>query len=221
MGTKKIIRLTEQDLTSILKKILGSTGVDLSQLSDIKKNYNSASKGKVDFSQLNLNNPQEFNAYREICQRYINTRSANLLNITGEMMAEAAKTSLNQTGKYVPPELALAQLATEGGFSSNPKARPIRTKNPFNIGNVDSGKNIQHGNVQSGIQSYYNLISKKYLTGNKTAEDLLHNFVNIEGNRYASGYNYETSVKQIANDVKKISEPIYASISTKKGSDIA
>lgn len=170
---------------------------------------------------LDLNNPTEFNAYSQIVQKFINTRSHNLLNITGDMLANGAKKAQQQHGVYVPPEIALAQLALEGGFVKDPNARPIRTKNPFNVGNVDSGKNVQHGNVQSGIDTYYSLMARNYLGNGKTVDDLLSNFVNKNGYRYASAKGYETNLKSIVNKVKTISEPIYASIESKKNANLA
>ena len=197
MGKKYVVRLTEQELADLIAKqlldpkgdnvlgnfikgVLGGKGPsssDNTKTSDSKGPSISGSDGT--FTNLDLNTSEGYDAYVKIADKFISSRSSNLLGIRGSMLADAAKNTYNQYKKYVPAELALAQLAIEGGFSNDPKARPIRTKNPFNVGNVDSGKNIFHSSVQDGIQTYYNLIAKDYLTGDKTPSDLLNNFVNI------------------------------------------
>jgi hypothetical protein len=161
---------------------------------------------------LDLNDPKEFETYRKIAQDYISTRSSNLLGITGSMMATAAKNAFNKHGNYVPPELALSQLAQEGGFSPDPNARPIRTKNPFNVGNVDSGSNVFKTSVMGGIQTYYDLIASKYLIPGRQMEDLLTNFVNTSGNRYASDTEYEKKLQSIISRIQPISQKFYAEI---------
>jgi len=235
MGKKIKVRLTEQELIDLItKQVTGQDSMDIlkSILSGGDKNTTKIDKTSTTttnpilnsggkFTQLNLNTPEGLNAYSDIADKFIQGRSSNLLNINGDMLANAAKNSFNKFKAYVPPELALAQLSAEGGFSSNPKARPIRTKNPFNVGNVDTGKNIQHGSVQSGIQSYYDLIAKKYLSGGKNASDLINNFVNDKGQRYASSKGYEDTVKKISSQVNQISQPIYASLVDKSKSGLA
>ena len=237
MGKKLKVRLTEQELVNFLSQaLLGNDSLSkglnpLSAITDLLKIDNSsetksgdssvASKSAGDFPFLDLNTSEGYNAYKEIADKFIQSRPSNLLGVSGGMLADAAKNTLNQNKKYVPAELALAQMAAEGGFSSNANARPIRTKNPFNVGNVDTGKNVYHSSVQNGIQSYYDLIAKNYLSGNKTASDLLKNFVNSSGQRYATGKEYENLVSKLASQAKSMSEPIYASLAKKKGSDIA
>ena len=237
MGKKFTVRLTEQELADLITKhlmdpkganVLGNfiKGIlgdktqtsDTSSTSDSKGPSISGNDGT--FTTLDLNTTEGYNAYKKIADKFIDSRSANLLGITGSMLADAAKNTFNQYKKYVPAELALAQLAIEGGFSSDPKSRPIRTKNPFNVGNVDSGKNVFHSSVQSGIQTYYNLIAKDYLTGSKTPSDLLSNFVNKNGQRYATAA-YEGPVRQLAQKAKQMAEPVYASLNKKSTSDIA
>jgi hypothetical protein len=226
MGKKIKVRLTEQELIDLItKQITGQDSMDI--LKDIlSKGENKTSDTPIisdggDFTKLDLNTSEGFNAYKNISNKFIQGKSSNLLNINGDMLANAAKNSFNKFKGYVPPELALAQLSAEGGFSNNPKARPIRTKNPFNVGNTDSGKNIQHGSVQNGIQSYYDLISKKYLSGGKTASDLVNNFVNDKGQRYASSKGYEDTVKKISSQVNQMAQPIYASLVDKSKSGLA
>lgn len=232
MGKKIKVRLTEQELIDLItKQITGQDSMDIlkNMLSGgsktISKNDGTSTTNPIlssgdKFTQLNLNTTEGLNAYSNIADKFIQGRSSNLLNINGDMLANAAKNSFNKFKGYVPPELALAQLSAEGGFSSNPKARPIRTKNPFNVGNTDSGKNIQHGSVQNGIQAYYDLISKKYLSGGKDASDLVNNFVNDKGQRYASSKGYEDTVKKISSQVNQMAQPIYASLVDKSKSGL-
>ena len=230
MGKKIKVRLTEQELIDLItKQITGQDSMDI--LKDIlskgeNKTINKTSDTPIisdegDFTKLDLNTSEGFNAYKNISDKFIQGKSSNLLNINGDMLANAAKNSFNKFKGYVPPELALAQLSAEGGFSNNPNARPIRTKNPFNVGNVDTGKNVQHGSVQGGIQSYYDLISKKYLSGGKVASDLVNNFVNDKGQRYASSKGYEDTVKKISSQVNQMAQPIYASLIDKSKSGLA
>ena len=228
MGKKYVVRLTEQELSDLIAKQI------LSKSDELIKGWLKGSKGSEsqstndstgtkspnatggEFPTLDLNKSEDYKAYKDIADKFISTRSSNLLGINGSMLADAAKNAQNKFGNYVPAELALAQLAQEGGFSSNSKSRPIRTKNPFNVGNVDSGKNVQHGSVQSGIQAYYDLMAKNYLGNGKTASDLLNNFVNKSGNRYASAKNYEDTVSKIANQINSMGQPLYASLGKTK-----
>jgi hypothetical protein len=223
MGKKYKIRLTEQEFIDLLTKQVTGKGTSdiiqdyIKQLTGTDSSKTASSDSPIissnsDFTQLDLNTTEGYKAYENIVDKFINTRSSNLLNINGRMLADAAKNAFNKHKSYVPPELALAQLAAEGGFSNNPNSRPIRTKNPFNVGNVDSGKNVSHSSVQSGIQSYYDLMAKNYLSGGKNPSDLIDNFVNTKGQRYASSRDYENMVKKISSQVNQMSQPIYASL---------
>lgn len=157
------------------------------------------------FVEYDLSTPNGVAGYAQICQAFINSRNPNA-GITGNMMALSAKKTFESTGKYVPPELALAQLATEGGLSTNPNAIPIKTNNPYNVGNWDNGKRTPFPNKQTGIDKYYSVIAKNYLTNNRSAEDILQNFTNTQGNRYASAENYEQLLNKIVNQINTMKQ---------------
>ena len=198
--------ITPEMVDSMVSKLelKGVTEEELQKLIDEVK-----SGGSADFTDLDLMTDEGYSKYSEICDKFIKTRQPNLLEITGEMMAGSAKRAFEKYHKYVPPELALAQLATEGGIgNSDPNSRPIRTKNPFNVGNTDDGSNIDMGAVQEGINTYYNLIARRYLGKGKSAKDLVQDFVNHDGNHYATAGTYEKLVNQIAKQANRIAQTV-------------
>ena len=157
------------------------------------------------FTPLDLKTPEGFKAYADISQKWINKQNPSS-PIKGEMLANGAKAALDSHGSYIPPQLALAQLTMEGGLSKDPKVKPIRTKNPFNVGNVDSGAVVNHSNWQSGINAYFKTMAKSYIvpSQNKTAPGLLKKFVNVNNQRYASAPDYEKKITSTIENINKI-----------------
>lgn len=172
------------------------------------------SGGGDEFTDIDLLSQDGFDMYTQICQKYIDKVNPNA-GITGEMLSTGAKMTMENYHKYIPPELVLGQLTLEGGLSKNPKSKPIRTNNPFNVGNVDSGAVRKFPTKQDGINQYFNLIARRYLTKGKSAKDLTLNFVNSNNNRYASSSNYEATLGQIISQINSISRPLMASLNTK------
>ena len=169
--------------------------------------------GGAGFTDLNLDKDEGYKAYSQICQKFIDSKQPNPLGITGDMLATAAKRAFDRYKNFVPAELALSQLALEGGIGNGDvNSRPIRTKNPFNVGNVDSGANVYDSNVQMGINAYYDLIAKDYIGKGKTAKDLLTNFVNKNNERYAAEGNYEENLNRLAGQANRIAQPIAANV---------
>jgi hypothetical protein len=208
--SETMVKATPEMLNKLIE-LLKQKGVKSEEL----KQYIDSVKtgGGAAFTDLDLTTEEGFKAYAEICQKFINIKKPNPLGITGEMMAMGAKRAFERYQRFVPAELALAQMAAEGGIGNgNMNSRPIRTRNPFNVGNVDNGSNVSHDNVQSGIDTYYNLIAKDYIGKGKTANDLVTNFVNKNNQRYASSTNYENVLSSLAGQANRLAQPVVASI---------
>jgi hypothetical protein len=165
--------------------------------------------GSKNFTELDLSTNDGIRKYAQICDEFISGYK-NPLGITGDMLASGAAKAFKIFGRYVPPELALSQLLLEGGINADPSSRPVRTKNPFNVGNTDSGANVNYDSVQNSIDVYYKLIASKYIGNGKSVQSLLSNFVNKSGNRYASSLNYENHLARIIPKVNKISQRVMA-----------
>ena len=56
--------------------------------------------GGTNFVDLDLNTDVGYQKYKDICQNFINSQKSNLLNITGKMLADAAKETYKNHKKY-------------------------------------------------------------------------------------------------------------------------
>ena len=99
---------------------------------------------------------------------------------------------------------ALAQGEIESHFGTTGLA--FRTNSVWNVGAFDgySSDDIKHkyNNPNDSVDPYLNLLSSNYLVA-KTVEDLLENFVDIDGNRYATDPHYETKLKSKVGYIKE------------------
>ena len=99
----------------------------------------------------------------------------------------------------------LAQGELESHFAT--KGIGGKFNNVFNVGIYDNlthseiSKNYKYDYPNQSIRPYLELLTKFYLV-NKTEEDLLNDFVNNQGNRYASDVNYEKKLKEKIGYIK-------------------
>lgn len=150
---------------------------------------------------LRFNLDGNFQDYAQKAQAFLDKKAPGT-DISGVDLAGAAQAAYQKTGKLVPVELALAQLQIEGYLAKGNKAnKPQRTKNPFNVGNTDNGSVVNHNSAASGINAYYDLMTTQYLK-NKTPEELLVNFTNSKGNRYATDKTYEKKLRDTIGSMK-------------------
>lgn len=98
-------------------------------------------------------------------------------------------------------KFVLAQGELESHFGT--KGLGAKTNSVWNVGAFDSlsyseihEKHI-FSNPNASIEKYLELITTNYLYGNKTEINLLSNFVDKNGRRYASVPSYETSLSHI------------------------
>lgn len=116
--------------------------------------------------------------------------------ISGEILVNCAKRVYDSTNIIVPLELVLAQAQLESGMG---KAKNSVYKNNF-FGIMNGGNLKRFKTVEDGVEGYYILISTKYLRC-KSIDELLRNFINCSGKRYASG-TYESNIKRQYHIIK-------------------
>ena len=133
-----------------------------------------------------------FNDYAIKAQAYLNRDTFRGTPITGQMLADAAKEAYQQTGRIVPLDLALSQAQFESSMGRTGRSP---STNPYNVGEFDEGTKQTFKDTASGVKAYYKLMANDYLK-DRTAEQLMNNFVNYRGDRYASNKLYEKKLRE-------------------------
>lgn len=141
-----------------------------------------------------------WDTYSSMAQNYLNRPIFKGTPLNGQMFADEARQTYRQTGVYVPPSLALAQAQYETHMGK-------RTRSPnniFNIGETDGGGHKAYDAPEDSVADYYQLMANRYYAGGqKTTGDLLNNFVDVNGNRYASNPNYENQISGQMNFINR------------------
>jgi hypothetical protein len=149
---------------------------------------------KVNFKKLTN---AKFKDYAKKAELYITNRFPNS-PIKGEYLSDCAQEVYDSLGILIPVEFVLAQAQFESKMGLEGRAP---TTNPFNVGEYDAYTAMRFESTIDGVRAYYFLMAKDYLVG-KTVDDLLINFVNKRGLRYASNRSYEKVLKQQYEYVK-------------------
>ena len=112
--------------------------------------------------------------------------------ITAQEIFNAAQEVYSKNGIFVPCELVIAQGVLETSLGRSGVG--IRNNNVFSI--KGNGSYKVYKSTKHGLIDYYHKISESYLK-NKTINQLLNNFRNINGYRYASSKKYEIDIKRL------------------------
>lgn len=140
---------------------------------------------------------------RELHMSYQGVKS-DLVDVTQHYIDSVAPNSglralilVENCEKYgIPVTFALAQGEVESHFGTTGLA--YRTNSVWNVGAFDNYglEDISHkfSNPNDSVVPYLELLIQNYLPS-KTVEDLLENFIDINGNRYATDKYYESKLK--------------------------
>ncbi len=111
----------------------------------------------------------------------------------------------------VEPLLCIAQGVVESHFGCNPSAsRSRKTRNIFNVGNVDDGSNKYFPDYASGLERYFQLMDREYRwpedkDGHVRMSTMAkRDFYRPRGGRYATAPNYTGQVQWAYNKANEI-----------------
>lgn len=140
-----------------------------------------------------------FSDYQKRGELYLNRKQYSNSPIKPDILTHCARNAYEEYGIILPVELALTQAQIESSMGVEGRSPEV---NPYNIGETDKGTTQYFSNTVDGVQAYYNTMCTKYLNC-RTTEELLLNFVNCDGNRYASSKTYEFAMSSQYIKIKR------------------
>lgn len=140
-----------------------------------------------------------FTDYQERAAVYLNQERWKNSPIKPDMLVLAAYNAYDSSGVLLPVELALAQAQLESSMGMKGRSPD---KNPYNVGEYDSGTVMWFETTFDGIQAYYYFMVRDYLKC-KSINTLFKSFTNCNGKRYASNPEYEIKVSKQYDYIKR------------------
>lgn len=172
------------------------TSVAMTKVNDLEKHH--VEDGKEYSYVIDCMRNAEINyhgyemTYRDAVQNYIDSvaPSSNL----------QAYAVIEQCRKYnVDVVFVLVQAEIESHFGT--KGIGAKLNNVFNVGVFDGlsssevNEKYKYEYPNNSIEPYLQLLTKRYLVEGRIEADLMDNYVDVNGNRYASNPNYEIMFK--------------------------
>ena len=150
---------------------------------------------------------QELNQYVESYLRRPGAAWSNT-KLTGQDVVDSMKRYVQETG--VDPQYAVGMLPlmlTQGQLESQFGTNAPRAakegwdpySNIYNIGVQDKQTTMEHRDMGSGLDAWWNLLHDDYLNEGQTPVEQLYSpggFVNYRGDRYASNPHYEDQIRK-------------------------
>lgn len=223
LNMRKLSRIEEKELTMLVEKygadqllqeginkkklatLIGAGILAGTSLTDLPRNCNSDKEPlKTEYS-----NPYGINDvdYENILnkQRLVREYISKNLKLNGKSIKDLRFNPDNLVlaaykYEYDLP-LLLAQLQIESHFGTTNRAKA--TNSMFSIGSYDDGRNVvKYADQDSSIVPYIKTVKRDFfMNGEKDVEDVLTNFVNKEGKRYAINPNYERDIMKTRDSI--------------------
>ena len=153
-------------------------------------------------------NDYPFRIQRDNMELMYEGARADLVQSIDSVMRSVAPTTcmnglavLRECEKYnIDVFFVLAQGHLESHFGT--KGMALKTNSVFNVYAYDGrsydkiNSKGKYSHPDLSIEPYLKLLVQKYLVDGKTETDLMHNYVDVNGQRYASSKDYENNIAE-------------------------